>query len=752
MNNARLICSLAIILQCVQCAAEPAPAEQTDPSSVVAGETPGITRTIDASRYFRRFPDLVAYRNTSIQKAPAPVLAEVSEREFGEAKVTRCWLNLDEMWDYRTRRFNDNYPIGVHKYDDIPEKFRESWDWVTETNVHFQDYLKAFGKHSDAVLLCIRRYERDILDGKLGVSKEDWKTIFKHAVKQSKQACPNVRYIEVCNEYGCTGFIGCNPDEYYGFYRLAYQAVNEVNRELKLSGDDRILVGGPNVVRNAMLALNRFFDNFSRDSSPDKRLDFVTWHEYHNRYAETAYRQEQVRHMLSLNGLPADLPMFITEHDPYHPKAGSTEYNLINGAGLVKSLYFTSLYSPGVKIMPWVQYHDGEIQTRFMWFDGPNEPDTKAEELRMLPAGCSMKLLSMHKDWEIVVDNAIANDEIVLASVQNDGLVVQAVNYGEPKDVGVRIEKLPKVFAALGNRELRVSKYLVDQEHSNCVAKPDYPGGIEKVGEYAVRPENGSITLEHPQLDKNGILLWKVIPGKTGPVLNSPVSLAPPVVEPRQPAFDAVKVLDTAVATPDARIERDGAVVRVHVRRSDDRPGVTFRPPTGGWDMSHVGALEARVKNVGSRTLNVHLVLDNPGADRTARKGCCIESASIPAGKDQVLRLTIASQPSGILKTAFYGMRGVPGGFSGQQNRSFDPTNVSCISVYIYHPGTEHDGQLLAAGHLLEAEDAVHGDSLQSRLAAGGHAGRNGLRGHDSRRQSRDRSRQRRLGQVSQRV
>jgi hypothetical protein len=33
-----------------------------------------------------------------------------------------------------------------------------------------------------------------------------------------------------------------------------------------------------------------------------------------------------------------------------------------------------------------------------MWFDGPNEPDTKAEQLRMLPAGCSMKLLSMHKD------------------------------------------------------------------------------------------------------------------------------------------------------------------------------------------------------------------------------------------------------------------------------------------------------------------------------------------------------------------
>jgi len=354
----------------------------------------------------------------------------------------------------------------------------------------------------------------------------------------------------VCNEYGVTGFIGCAPDEYYGFYRLAYQAVNEVNREMRLSGDDRILVGGPNVVRNAMDPLNRFFENFSQDGSPDKRLDFVTWHEYHNRYAEIARRQQQVKHMLWINGLPTDLPMFITEHDPYHPEAGSPEYNLINGAALVKSLYFTSVYSRDVKIMPWVQYHDGNIQTRFMWFEGPNEPDTKVEELRMLPAGCSMKLLSMHKDWEIAVDNAIANDHIVLASVQNDGLVIQVVNYGEPRDVGVRIDGLSDVFSALGNDELRVAKYVIDQEHSNCVAEPDYPGGIEKVGEYRMQPMNGSITLEHSRLSSNGVLLWRVIPKKTGRVLGSPVSLAPPVEESEamQPTFDAAKAFDTALA------------------------------------------------------------------------------------------------------------------------------------------------------------------------------------------------------------
>ena len=686
MTNLKLTCSLVILLHCLQSA----PARQPDPSSVAPGEAPGITRTIDASQYFRPFPDLVGYRNTSIQKAPAPVLAELSAKEYGRARITRCWLNLDEMWDYRTRQYNDNYMIGVHKYDDVPEKFRESWGWVTETKVSFHDYLKAFGEHSDAVLLCIRRYERDILDGKLGVTMEDWKAIFKHAVKRSKEVCPNLRYVEVCNEYGCTGFIGCTPDEYYRFYRLAYQAVNEVNAELKLVGEDRVLVGGPNVVRSAMVALNRFFENFSQDSSPDKRVDFVTWHEYHNRYAETAHRQEQVRHLLSLNGLPADLPMFITEHDPYHPKAGSTEYNLINAAGLVKSLYFTSVYSPDVKIMPWVQYHDGKIQTRFMWFDGPNAPDTRADQLRMLPAGCSMKLLSMHKGWEIAVDNAIANDEIVLASVQNDGLVVQAVNYGEPRNVRLRIDKLPEVFSALGSGKVKVVKYLIDQEHSNCVAVPDYPGGIEKVGDDWMELDDGSITLAHPGLSKNGIVLWELIPSTPGVVLNSPVSPAPPAPKSKQPPFDAAKAIDTAVATADAHIERDGSTVRVHVAKSDNRPGVTFRPAVGGWDISGLDWLEARVKNVGKRTLNVHLVLENPGANRAEGKGCVIKSATIPPGEQQTLKVTIAARPPTLLEAAFRGMRSTPGGFQTRQGRGIDPTNVVGISVYVYHPGTDY--------------------------------------------------------------
>ncbi|MDZ7618349.1 MAG: hypothetical protein U1E05_15190 [Patescibacteria group bacterium] len=197
MTNVKLVCALAIFVSCPQFAH----ALQPGRASIGSDATTAITRTVDASQYVRQFPRLPDGRNTSIQKAPAPVLAELSEREFGRPRITKCWLNLDEMWDYRTREYNFNYRIGVPKYADVKEKHGETWGSVKETNVHFHDYLLAFGKHSDEVMLTIRRYERDILDGKLGVTMADWKEIFKQAVIHYRRICPNLGDLEVCNEY-----------------------------------------------------------------------------------------------------------------------------------------------------------------------------------------------------------------------------------------------------------------------------------------------------------------------------------------------------------------------------------------------------------------------------------------------------------------------------------------------------------------------------------------------------------------------
>ena len=474
-----------------------------------------ITRTIDVSKYYRPFPELVAHRNTSLQKAPAPVLAELSNKVFGRAKITRCWLNLDEMWDYRTHEFNFNFRIGVDKYKDEKEKFRETWDSEQETNIHFYDYLKAFANHSDEVVLCLRRYERDILDKTLNISLDDYKIIFKNAVKHYKVLCPNLRYVEVGNEYHLKGFMGATEEEYYRFYAQAYMAVNEANEELGLAGADRVLVGGP-VSTGHVSRVDKFLALYAADQNVAKRLDFVSWHDYHQvvTYKEDTLtiinREKTVCDYLSKYGLPVNIPLFLTEHQPYHFSEDKVEYHMANTAYLPHSLYFNSIYSPNINIFPWVLYHIREKQIRFMWFDGPNEPDTKEAELRMLPLGASMKMLSMHKGNEIQVDNFISRDNLVLASYKKNSLVVEAVNYGNQRDVILSVKNLKDVFPSSKSGKLRLKKYLIDSKRSNCLTNPDYKGGIEQVEDRWVNITGSRLTLKHDALEENGLVLWEI--------------------------------------------------------------------------------------------------------------------------------------------------------------------------------------------------------------------------------------------------
>jgi hypothetical protein len=487
----------------------------TEGTEVVAelGDTTTINRTVDIKNTSRSFPNLVAFRNTSIQKAPAPVIAEVSEKELGRPEVTRCWLNLDEMWDYRTRQYNFNFKIGVDKYKDIKEKDRETWNWEIESPVNYYDYLRAFSKHSDDIMLTIRRYERDILDGTLPVTMQDWKMIFKEGLKHYKMLYPNIKYIEVANEYETKGFMRATDEEYYQFYKLGYEAVNEVNMELGLAGSQKILVGGPVVVSGAFTKrLDHFFEIYSKDQTAGKKLDFISWHEYTVPAISTAYREGEIRGLLRKHGVNDGLPLFISEHDPYHYSEDKLEYHHRNAAGLVKTLYFSSLYSPNLKIMPWVLYHNSKLQTRFMWFDGPNDPHTKYDQISMLPSGISMKFLSKHKGKEILVENSIDAGDLVIASLDSNQVLVEAINYGTAKPVVLTLKNLKEKFGA---GEISIKKYLIDRKHNNYLTDPKRASKADVLETIKVDlSSSAEILLKHANVERDGILLWEIVKTK----------------------------------------------------------------------------------------------------------------------------------------------------------------------------------------------------------------------------------------------
>jgi len=180
----------------------------------------------------------------------------------------------------------------------------------------------------------------------------------------------------------------------------------------------------------------------------------------------------------------------------------------------------------------------------------------------------------------------------------------------------------------------------------------------------------------------------------------APPIAASPAASGRAVALDAAAAMSVADATPDAQIQQDGARWRVRVRRSDSRPGITFRPPHGAWDVTGLGYVQVQVKNAGKGSLGVHLAVDNPAADRTERRGCCIESATIPAGATQTLRVSITARPPQALAAAFRGLRGTPGGFQTRPGQGIDPANVVGISVYVYRPAAdcEYEVSDLCAG------------------------------------------------------
>jgi hypothetical protein len=295
-------------------------------------------------------------------------------------------------------------------------------------------------------------------------------------------------------------------------------------------------------------------------------------------------------------------------------------------------------------------------------------------------------------EWEVAVDNSLDRDELVLASVQNDGLAVHTINYGETRDVRIQIDRLPLVFTALHNRQLRFTKYQIDETHSNGIADPSYTGGPQKVGEGTLASENGSVTLTHARLTKNGILMWILVPEKVGDALSQPVSHPTLTVDAaaRLPAFDVIKAVDSAQAEPQARIEREGSRFRVFVTKSDGRPGITFPSPAGGWSMAGLKAIEAKVKNTGKRTLPVHFVLDGPDADRTHRKNCKIVSERIPPGEEKTLVVPIVPVPPNPVEWLRAGKEKT---FPYPESRAKDGYSLAtanAISIYVYHPGQEY--------------------------------------------------------------
>jgi len=457
-----------------------------------------LTVSVDCGRTVDGPLNLWGYVNVS-RRAPPPVeLCGRIEREYGRPRITRCWLMLDQMWDYRTDTYRFDYEINKDYYEGDPNKKRYGVQGYS-TGMRYYDYVDSVSAHSETVLMNVRRYEQEVLTGM--ISFEKWKEVFKAAVLHYKQRCPNLRYIEVLNEPTARNQSNLGHIErYYDFYRRAYEAINELNAELK--PDLPLLVGGNSGFRTTE-ALHLISD-FARDASPDKKLDFLSFHHYwaEKTPAEIAGWEDAIDGALAGALLPTDVPIFVTEIGYAWKWRTDPNKNLWHAAGMTAYQY-QARHARDLRLFPWVQYHS-EPQVAMVQFD---------TGLRMTPYGAAVKMLRMHRSREVVSRSSglrTNGDGLgALATLDDTGLTVQLWNLDPQGRKTAHVEvSIVNVPESLRFDALLVRRYLIDSMHSNCFAAPDAAGGLEMVTE---RKMDGSAEFRlSAELEPMALCLWQI--------------------------------------------------------------------------------------------------------------------------------------------------------------------------------------------------------------------------------------------------
>jgi len=482
------------------------------PVAVAAEEVPTQIPqlTVEASKTIGPLRNFALDTNTSIRFVPPSELAGRVEAEYGRPTITRVWLPLDDMWDYRDNSYHFNFEIGQDRYADDKVKYKYDRGVVLSSNVPYYDYLDSFSAHSDYLLLNVRRYEVEVVKGVIPISK--WKEVLKTGLLHYKRRYKNLRYIEALNEWHVSVFGGIADKDYYQFYKTCYEVVNEINEELK--PEIPLEVGGPNVVGmplkledatgapqsgNKTLRLYHFFQQYAADPDPKKRLDFISFHDYALGKDFSAIRDYEsiVRKFLRDFKLKEDTPIYITEIG-YALESPKSELNQRQATGISELFYYARATSQ-VHLFPWVLYHEPARQLSLTAF-------VSGKSLSMTPFGDALKMWSMQKKNELQVKWSLPERGLnAVASKDDETLVLQIWN-DSPKTVSLNVN-IASLKSFLG-KKMRIQEYRIDSHHNNVLLNPDHSGP-------SLTPDGDSISNTGfgnrlVSLEPYSLLMWRI--------------------------------------------------------------------------------------------------------------------------------------------------------------------------------------------------------------------------------------------------
>lgn len=420
--------------------------------------------------------------------------------------IYRVWVDAHTLYDLENPEAGFDYSIIENYLTDL-SNLSDSLLMVMDTRVEVRDH---------------------------GHTPEQIKPVIKTIMRDLKERFPNIKYIEAFNEPDHNMATALEPEELYDYYRPYYEAVNEINREL--DPEVPLQLGGPALMHYHVPWMEAFLDGYAADTSPDKRLDFISWHAYgefpegdgstdgprayhffKGDPSEVATQRATLEEALRSRGLDEDTPAFITELGIYpgpsfdHQDDPYPDY-VIQAAGTASLIYWFMEQDHMVPFN-WVLRHKSE--------ERKDQLITRVGEDEEIPTGIftpygnSMLMMSKLKDERVAAQSdALADGKGVYAIATKDdsGAAVMLWNYqhtgSQAYDVTVDLGQLPE---NLRDSELNQRTFRIDIETSNYWADPENTS-LQQVVESVITPaEQYSVPVK---LSANAMYLILLEPAK----------------------------------------------------------------------------------------------------------------------------------------------------------------------------------------------------------------------------------------------
>ena len=267
----------------------------------------------------------------------------VQKRDRGEGRVMAYSGNpvkdfqygppsdqMKEMAKAVTSATGKRFSLFRYQHHYLPWKMEDPSSLDPVQAKYLKQWLEVAASCSDTVILdlqispIIKLYKQysqmgQLALGSAGIPGAEWDKIrqgYLTTLQFAKKVCPSLRIIQMPYELDNIANTAALSDAHYNFYKSLYEAVNLFNAKQPKNDQLKVAGLGSNNANSRWDFINGFLARYSKDPSPRKRLDYITWHTYlfpGNYPFMMKGVNDSLQQLLANNKLDPRLPVIIDE-------------------------------------------------------------------------------------------------------------------------------------------------------------------------------------------------------------------------------------------------------------------------------------------------------------------------------------------------------------------------------------------------------------------------------------------------------